>query len=58
MVLIKMLGNIFLCDIAYQEMIICGRAHATGVPTNNRGVTFYLFMPDQRDMIPFFSSQN
>ena len=35
-----------------------GRAHATGVPTNNKGVTFYLFMPDQRDMIPFCSSQN
>ena len=37
-----------------------GRAHATGVPTNNRDATFYLFMPDLRDtcMIPFFSSQN
>ena len=31
--------------------------HATGVPTNNSGVTFYLFFADHRDTIPFFSSQ-
>ena len=34
-----------------------GHAHAAGIPINNRGITFYLFWPDQRDTIPFLSSQ-